>query len=483
MAKQIFAANKLTGGVAGALDDINHTALEDGNIALVIDASTDLVTFYKYDASEAGGESSPDLIIPDSNSTGTGAWVLEDVYSYDLTVGNNLSVQNDADIDGDLNVDGAAVVDGALTAASLELGGSGAVPTEFSTDGTMAGDSDTAVPTEKAVKTYVDQKANANILINGNLDIWQRATSQTTSGYGSADRWKFDFVGGSQSTQRLALNQTQAELMATGASYYVTNTVSGKTNVGDYALIQQKIEDVTKYAGETLTLSFWSYMTGAVTLGIEIGQNFGSGGSTAVFTHCGTISCADAVWENHSITFDVPSVVGKTIGTDNNMGMVIWLSAGSTYDVRSGSIGHQNTTFRFASLKLEKGSVATPFVARHLAEEVAMCQRYFSKSYSLATAVGSSTSVGAYANRYASALAGHWVPVRYPVEMRKTPTVEYYSLVGTASSVSAVTTSMAHSADTGISGIYNQGSSGNCGPLLTASTQYIAWQWTADAEL
>ena len=30
---------------------------------------------------------------------------------------------------------------------------------EFSTDGTMAGNSDSALPTEKAVKTYVDGKA------------------------------------------------------------------------------------------------------------------------------------------------------------------------------------------------------------------------------------------------------------------------------------------------------------------------------------
>lgn len=44
---------------------------------------------------------------------------------------------------------------GDITANSLTLA-SGATPTEFSTDGTLAGDSDVAVPTEKAVKTYVD---------------------------------------------------------------------------------------------------------------------------------------------------------------------------------------------------------------------------------------------------------------------------------------------------------------------------------------
>jgi hypothetical protein len=76
MAKQIFAADALTGGAAGALDDINHTTLSDGNIAIVIDSVTEKVYFFRYDTSESGAESSPDIIIPDSNTSGSGAWVI-----------------------------------------------------------------------------------------------------------------------------------------------------------------------------------------------------------------------------------------------------------------------------------------------------------------------------------------------------------------------------------------------------------------------
>jgi len=39
---------------------------------------------------------------------------------------------------------------------NIKLNGTGATVNEFSIDGTMAGNSDSAVPTEKAVKTYVD---------------------------------------------------------------------------------------------------------------------------------------------------------------------------------------------------------------------------------------------------------------------------------------------------------------------------------------
>jgi len=61
-------------------------------------------------------------------------------------------VASDGSPDPALSADAAGV----LTAAvSLKLA-TGATVTEFSTDGTMAGNSDAAVPTEKAVKTYVD---------------------------------------------------------------------------------------------------------------------------------------------------------------------------------------------------------------------------------------------------------------------------------------------------------------------------------------
>jgi hypothetical protein len=46
----------------------------------------------------------------------------------------------------------------------------GATINEFSIDGTLAGNSDTAIPTEKAVKTYVDNQMGS-ALENGNLSL------------------------------------------------------------------------------------------------------------------------------------------------------------------------------------------------------------------------------------------------------------------------------------------------------------------------
>ena len=62
---------------------------------------------------------------------------------------------------------------------------------EFSTDGTLAGDSDDAVPTEKAVKTYVDAATGAlpsgtiNQILQHNGTAW--VASSTLTGLGSID--------------------------------------------------------------------------------------------------------------------------------------------------------------------------------------------------------------------------------------------------------------------------------------------------------
>jgi len=77
-----FGATKLVGGTAGALDDILHTVLTDGDGALVIDAVNNKAYKFTYEGSNSTAESSPDIINPDSNS-GDGRWVLVKEQTYD----------------------------------------------------------------------------------------------------------------------------------------------------------------------------------------------------------------------------------------------------------------------------------------------------------------------------------------------------------------------------------------------------------------
>ena len=85
-----------------------------------------------------------------------------------------------------------------LQLGSITAGKQGATINEFSTDGTFADNSDTAVPTEKAVKTYVDQQitnlsASQGTIVAGNAPTQSKVE---VTGTGSAtDTIDFDING------------------------------------------------------------------------------------------------------------------------------------------------------------------------------------------------------------------------------------------------------------------------------------------------
>ena len=85
----------------------------------------------------------------------------------DLAVDTNALVSGDADFSQDVtivgnlrsgNISGALELDDDLHVAGSIQAASGTAISEFSTDTALAGDSDAAVPTERAVKSYVDAR-------------------------------------------------------------------------------------------------------------------------------------------------------------------------------------------------------------------------------------------------------------------------------------------------------------------------------------
>jgi len=79
-----------------------------------------------------------------------------------ITATGNMGVSGTLDVDGAVDFDSTLDVEGAVTLQNnLTVNGTfgfdtGTTVNEFSTDGTLAGNSDDAVPTEAAVKTYID---------------------------------------------------------------------------------------------------------------------------------------------------------------------------------------------------------------------------------------------------------------------------------------------------------------------------------------
>ena len=220
-----------------------------------------------------------------------------------------------------------------------------------------------------------------NYIINGNFDIWQRGVSQTTYGYGSDDRWFNINIGSTKTHTRVACTDTERALF--NASAFSRTDVNSVTGANNYAIKIQRIENVAILAGKTITLSFWAKANSAKNIAVELGQQFGTGGtpSSDVAGVGAQLIALTTTWQKFTKTIVIPNIVGKTLGTDGvrttSTYVNFWFDAGSSYNSRSASLGQQSGTFDIAQVQLEEGSVATPFEQRPIGLELSLCERYF----------------------------------------------------------------------------------------------------------
>ena len=219
-----------------------------------------------------------------------------------------------------------------------------------------------------------------NKIINGNFDIWQRGTSHSNDGFGSVDRWSNSRIGTANtvSRQSFTLGQTNVPNEPT---YFCRNVVTSVAGSGNYVFLRQSVEDVRSCSGKTVTLSFYAKADSSKNIAVEFSQDFGTGGTPSTeVTAIGVTTCSlTTSWNKFTVTATIPSLAGKTLGTDNNHFLRIgfWLNAGSNFNSRTNSLGQQSGTFDIAQVQLEEGSVATPFELRPIGTELALCQRYY----------------------------------------------------------------------------------------------------------
>lgn len=138
------------------------------------------------------------------------------------------------------------------------------------------------------------------------------------------------------------------------------------------------------------------------------------------------------------------------------------------------------------ALQLEEGAFGTPLEVRPLQVELALCQRYYEKSYDVAVNPGSVTTAGAtnlYIGGLPSAVYANTCWTFYKVTKRTPPTVTTYSPATGA--VSKVRDNTANS-DVPLLAWANAGTMGGGAYYnLSASATAIntAFHWAADAEL
>jgi hypothetical protein len=254
-----------------------------------------------------------------------------------------------------------------------------------------------------------------NAIINGNFDIWQRGTSSSSSGFFSADRWGSVIVGTTHSVSRQAFTLGQTDVPGEPTFYHRT-VVSSVAGAGNFAILIQRIEDVRTFAGQQVTVSFWAKADATKNIAVDLQQLFGTGGSpSAEVTAIGVTKVSIGTsWQKVTITATVPSISGKTLGTNNDsaLSIFIWFDAGSDSNSRTDTLGQQSGTFDIAQVQVEPGPVATPFERRPIGTELALCQRYYEQA-----------SVTEFYQGYVSPTATVGIGTRFVVTKRATPTV------------------------------------------------------------
>jgi hypothetical protein len=232
-----------------------------------------------------------------------------------------------------------------------------------------------------------------NAVINGGMDIWQRGTSFSTNAAFTADRWQMYFSG---TGTTMSVSQVAPTLGNAISGYEPSNVlrcaIAGGSGTNALSVIQQKIEDVRSFAGQTVTLSFWAKATsGTPNIAMDFYQDFGVGGSTYVYL-TGKKITATTSWNRYTTTFTIPSVAGKTIGANSHLTLRLWMSAGSNNNFATDSMGIQSNTFDIWGVQVEKGTIATPFEQRPIGTELDLCKRYYQTFGG--NAVGTTIAVG-----------------------------------------------------------------------------------------
>tara|TARA_R100000654_G_scaffold22227_5_gene44545 strand:- start:481 stop:1551 length:1071 start_codon:yes stop_codon:yes gene_type:complete len=271
-----------------------------------------------------------------------------------------------------------------------------------------------------------------NLIINGAMQVAQRATSVSSftgsTAYRTVDRFKH--TASSSGTFTLSQSSTAPEGFASSLKIDCT-TADASPN---YFLIEtylegqdlQQLKKGTSNA-ESVTLSFHvrSSKTGTYQVNLRDSDNTRQIGATY------TISSADT-WEKKEITFAGDTTGAFTNDNASSLEIEWWIAAGSTFntgavptsweaqsqgDRAAGltvNIGASTSDdFYITGIQLEVGEQATPFEHRSFGDELARCQRYFYRFTGDATYF--------YADYYSTDT--FITKEGLPVEMRVAPTV------------------------------------------------------------
>jgi len=340
-----------------------------------------------------------------------------------------------------------------------------------------------------------------NHIINGAHNIWQDGTSfaAVANGTYGPEMFRYSKVGAMVDTMSRSTNIPSGSI-----SKYSLKTIctTADTSIAstDLCMIEYRMEgyDYQKVRGKNIIVNFKIYatVTGTYCLALK------NSGSNRSYVQEYTVNASNT-WQTINVLFNLSGAEDSgTWDIENGIGLKICFTkvAGSNYQTTAGSWQNGNyvatsnqvnacnavdNEFIIHEFQLLEGTSNPSFYrqkGKSFQDELAMCQRYYEKSYSLNTAPGTATYEGAISTYAIGTSSNLYGGTRsFNTSKRIVPTMISYSpATGTAYRVSdggdnaSGTTSYRSQWATGHP-VKDSGS-------WAAGTIYV-WQWTANARM
>ncbi|WP_329750763.1 hypothetical protein [Stenotrophomonas maltophilia] len=240
-----------------------------------------------------------------------------------------------------------------------------------------AADLGARVDAERAARqTQVDELGfriqGRNMLINGNLSVWQRRTAGRV-GVGSGSLGPTAYFADRFYVAALNCTGDVTRYAPPDGKIYQLVTVSNASAAANSACWGgQMIEGVRSATGK-VTVSFLANSSvDGMKVGVVLQQYFGTGGSPAptVILQGGEITLT-TTQQRVEVTFDLPNPYGKNVGTVGDDYIHFLL------EFCGGQAGIQNGTITVGEFQIEQGEKATPIEYRSPGYELLLCQRYY----------------------------------------------------------------------------------------------------------
>lgn len=305
------------------------------------------------------------------------------------------------------------------------------------------------VETDGSKFTFTDPLPKKNCLYNGGFRVAQRGTSFTGAtvplnddGNWLLDRWLLlsedanDIVDVSQETTIVPTNAFASIAL---------DVETGNRQFGICQILEER--DSVYLAGNTVSLSFEARISaGGTSIGHLRAAVLGWSGTADTVTS-DVVGTWLAAGNNHTLatswnyentpaslatlttsfqTFKIENV-SITAGR-GNIAVFIWVDDDTLTATHILYIGN---------VKLEVSSTATPFVLSSIPEELALCQRYYAKTFDQATAPAQNIGLTGALHVMSSSTTANDLKLRwaYPQTMRTAPTLVTFNPSGANNSI------------------------------------------------